>query len=202
MVQKVTVAAAVAAFASVTEAWLPDHKLRGVNVGTMFVYEPWIDSEEWSRIGCSGEQRSEFDCVLHLGQDNANTAFQRHYNEWIGDTDLDEMASYGLNTIRVPLGYWINDALVDSSESFPRGGLDRLTSFVGAAADRGFYIIIEYAPCAQLLISYVLGADSMTASTAALVPKSPTSPSLARTTPTPTSTTTTTTAEPSSGFDG
>lgn len=144
MVQQSTLTAAAAAvFASVSHAWIPDHKLRGVNVGTMFVYEPWIDSEEWSRMGCSGDQRSEFDCVMHLGQDAANAAFQSHYDSWIGNGDLDEMMSYGLNTIRVPLGYWLKEDLVDSSEHFPRGGLDRLTNFVGAAADRGFYIILE-----------------------------------------------------------
>ena len=144
MVRTLTLAAAaVAGFASVSHAWLPGHKMRGVNVGTMFVYEPWIDWEEWQRIGCSGDQKSEFDCVMHLGQDAANSAFQRHYESWIGTGDLDEMMSYGLNTIRVPLGYWLKEDLIDSSEHFPRGGLDKLTQFVGAAADRGFYIILE-----------------------------------------------------------
>lgn len=142
MVQKLALVSAVTAFASLSHAWLPGHKIRGVNVGTMFVYEPWIDSEEWSRMGCDG-QRSEFDCVMNQGQDAANSAFQSHYDSWITDGDLDEMKSYGLNTIRVPLGYWLKEDLVDSSEHFPRGGLDRLTSFVGAAAERGFYLILE-----------------------------------------------------------
>lgn len=119
MLQKLSLAAAVTVFASVTQAWLPSHKIRGVNVGTMFVYEPWIDLDEWSRMGCSGED-SEFDCVLSLGQEGANTAFQSHYRDWITEEDLDEMSSYGLNTIRVPLGYWLMDDIVDSSENFPR----------------------------------------------------------------------------------
>lgn len=119
MLRKVSLAAAITAFASLTEAWLPGHKIRGVNVGTMFVFEPWIDQDEWGRMGCSGEE-SEFDCVSKLGQDGANSAFQSHWRDWINESDLDEMMSYGLNTIRVPLGYWLLDEIVDSSERFPR----------------------------------------------------------------------------------
>lgn len=114
-----TTAALAGLFVSSAHAWLPDHKLRGVNVGTLFVYEPWIDSQEWSNMGCSG-QKSEFDCVMSIGQDAANTAFQKHWDSWIGAADLDEMKSYGLNTIRVPLGYWFKEDLVDSSEHFAK----------------------------------------------------------------------------------
>lgn len=122
MVQKLTLAAAATAFASIAHAWLPDHKIRGVNVGTMFIFEPWIDNEEWSSMGCQ-DQQSEFDCVSSLGQDDADKAFQGHWESWIGEQDLDEMMSYGLNTIRVPLGYWLKEDLVDSSEHFPKVGL-------------------------------------------------------------------------------
>lgn len=121
MVQKPTLAAvaAAAAFAPVSQAWMPDHKIRGVNVGTMFVFEPWIDSGEWAKMGCDGQQ-SEFDCVSALGQDAADSAFQSHYENWLTEDDLDEMKSCGLNTIRVPLGYWLDEDLVDESEHFPK----------------------------------------------------------------------------------
>lgn len=119
MVRKVTLAAAASAFTTLANAWLPDHKIRGVNVGSLFVYEPWIDEDEWNGMGCDGQQ-SEFDCVMSLGQQQANTAFQDHWKSWIGEQDLDEMKSYGLNTIRVPLGYWLKEDLVDSSGHFPK----------------------------------------------------------------------------------
>ena len=121
MVQKTSLVSAAAGLASFAHAWVPEGKIRGVNVGTMFVFEPWMDDEEWRKIGCNNSDHpSEFDCVLHLGQEGANQAFQEHYNTWITETDLDDMKSYGLNTIRIPLGYWLNDDLVDSSEQFPR----------------------------------------------------------------------------------
>lgn len=100
--------------------WLPaSKKIRGVNLGSLFVYEPWIDSQEWAKTRCEGE-KSEFDCVLNKGQDAADKNFQAHWKNWINQSDLDEMLSYGLNTIRVPLGYWLKEDLVDKSEHFPK----------------------------------------------------------------------------------
>lgn len=120
MTYSLKLAALVGVCASLTHAWLPaSGKIRGVNVGTMFVFEPWMDQGEWSNMGCEG-QSSEFDCVLNTGQERSDAAFQSHWESWINADDLDEMASYNLNTIRIPLGYWLKEDLVDSSEHFPK----------------------------------------------------------------------------------
>lgn len=60
---------------------------------------------------------------------------------------------YGLNTIRIPVGYWIKEDIVYSdSEHFPQGGLSYLEQVCGWASDAGFYIIIDLhgAPGAQV----------------------------------------------------
>ena len=68
-------------------------------------------STEWDNvIGCSA-QNDEFDCVTHLGQSQANTNFANHWSDWITQGDINQMVSYGLNTIRVPVGYWIWESL-------------------------------------------------------------------------------------------
>lgn len=108
------------ALLATANAWLPDHKLRGVNLGSMFVYEPWLDEGEWSNMGCDG-QPSEFDCVSSLGQDAADSAFKSHWENWLTEDDLDEMKRAGLNTLRIPLGYWLYEDIVYSdSEHFPK----------------------------------------------------------------------------------
>ncbi|KAF7554650.1 hypothetical protein G7046_g6759 [Stylonectria norvegica] len=187
-----SILAAVAAFASVSHAWLPNDgsktlpdkrglslfepqssdkrwlpsktPIRGVNLGSLFVYEPWTDWKEWQTLGCSG-QKSEFDCVSSTGQDRSNTAFQKHWNEYITTSDLDEMMSYGLNTIRVPLGYWFKEDLVDGSEHFPKGGQKYLSQLCGWASDRGFYIILDLhaAPGAQQPLQPFTGQNAPTA---------------------------------------
>ncbi|KAE8393156.1 putative glucan endo-1,6-beta-glucosidase B [Aspergillus alliaceus] len=161
--------AALSILATLTLAWLPsnkrvtssngtdlfapsDGKIRGVNLGTQFVFEPWIAMQAWSEIGCEGEQ-SEYDCVAKLGQAAANDAFAEHWSSWITKDDIDEMQSYGLNTIRIPVGYWMKEDLIYSdSEYFPQGGYDYLEQLCGWASDAGLYIIIDLhgAPGAQV----------------------------------------------------
>jgi len=127
-------------------------KIRGVNMGSLFVFEPWIGSTEWNNMGC-GNTNSEFDCTVQLGQAQANSVFQNHWNTWITQNDIWQMQSYGLNTIRIPVGYWILESIVYSdSEHFPQGGFSYLERLCGWASDAGFYIIIDMhgAPGAQV----------------------------------------------------
>jgi len=137
---------------STSKRWLQaSGKVRGVNMGSLFVFEPWIAETEWANMGCSG-QASEFDCVSHLGQAQANSAFQNHWDSWITQADIAQMQGYGLNAIRVPVGYWMMESLVYAdSEHFPQGGITYLERLCGWASDAGFYIIIDLhgAPGAQ-----------------------------------------------------
>jgi hypothetical protein len=138
--------------ASKSKRWLPaSGKIRGVNLGSLFVFEPWIAESAWSSMGC-GSYASEFDCVSGLGQTQANAVFQNHWGTWITQSDIAQMQSYGLNTIRVPVGYWMMESIVYSnSEHFPQGGIAYLEQLCGWASDAGFYIIIDMhgAPGAQ-----------------------------------------------------
>ncbi|KAF9888501.1 hypothetical protein FE257_008608 [Aspergillus nanangensis] len=134
-----------------SKRWLPaSSKVRGVNLGTLFVFEPWISSDKWNSMGC-GRQNSEFDCVAALGQDAADEAFVGHWASWITQDDITQIKSYGLNTVRIPVGYWLKEDLVTESEHFPRGGLEHLENVCGWASDAGLYIIIDLhgAPGAQ-----------------------------------------------------
>ena len=156
---------AIAACIMLSMAWMPQDnhdmtrrslpasgKIRGVNLGSQFIVEPWMASNEWNKMGC-GSTKSEFDCVSQLGQANANSAWAEHWSTWTTKDDITEMQSYGLNTIRIPVGYWIREDLVYSdSEHFPQGGLQYLEQICGWASDAGMYIIIDLhgAPGAQV----------------------------------------------------
>ena len=109
-------------------------------------------NDEWTSMGC-GDTKSEFDCVSKLGQAQANTVFAKHWSTWTTKDDIAKMKSYGLNTIRIPVGYWMREDLVyTDSEHFPQGGLHYLEQICGWASDAGFYIIIDLhgAPGAQV----------------------------------------------------
>ncbi|KAG6554347.1 hypothetical protein Mapa_004263 [Marchantia paleacea] len=133
-------------------AWLPkDNPIRGVNLGGLFIVEPWMMGDEWRSMGC-GDYASEFDCVRALGQAAANAAFQKHWATWINQTDIAQIKSVGLNTIRIPLGYWIKEDLVyRDSEFWPQGGFQYLENLCRHATEAGLYIILDLhaAPGAQ-----------------------------------------------------
>lgn len=132
-------------------AWLLTGKVRGVNLGSLFVFEPWIAENPWSEMDCA-KQKSEYDCVSSLWQDQADKAFAQHWDTWITQDDISQIKQYGLNTIRIPVGYWMKEDLVDrGSEHFPKGGFEYLARVCGWARDEGLYVIIGLhgAPGAQ-----------------------------------------------------
>lgn len=136
--------------------FLPDkygndkNKIRGVNLGSLFILENWLADNIMSGWGCNS--LSEFNCVQSLhDQAKANSDFQGHWGSWVNASDFTTMVSYGLNTVRIPVGYWMYEALVASDEYFPQGGEAYLDKVVGYAKDAGMYVIIDLhgAPGAQ-----------------------------------------------------
>lgn len=106
------------------------------------MFESWIAKAFWSDMGCKG-QESEFDCVSSIGQDAANSAFAKHWESWITQADIHNIQSYGLNTIWVPVGYWMKEDPVYATEHFPQGGFDYLERLYGWASEAGLYIVID-----------------------------------------------------------
>lgn len=123
--------------------WLPDTStVRGVNLGSQFIIEPWMTYDEFNSMGC-GELQDETSCVSKLGQETADAVFAKHWDTWTTQDDIAKIATFGLNVIRIPVGFWILEDLVHPWERFPRGGLPYLDRLVGWAADAKLYVIID-----------------------------------------------------------
>ncbi|RMD40721.1 hypothetical protein DV735_g4412, partial [Chaetothyriales sp. CBS 134920] len=116
--------------------------MRGVNLGSLFIIEKWMAYTEFSNMGCAS-QPDEWNCVKALGQETADSVFATHWDTWITQDDINQIVSYALNTVRVPIGFWIKEDLVQENEYFPRGGLEYLDRLVGWASDAGLYIILD-----------------------------------------------------------
>ncbi|ELU38124.1 hypothetical protein AG1IA_07847 [Rhizoctonia solani AG-1 IA] len=58
------------------------------------------------------------DLVKKLGQEQADKVFNEHWATWFTEKDADIIKNAGLNTIRIPLGYWIVESLVDRSTEY------------------------------------------------------------------------------------
>jgi glucan endo-1,6-beta-glucosidase len=66
-------------------------------------------------------------------QAKANADFQSHWQTWVTADDFTQIVQYGLNTVRIGVGYWMMEDLVADTEHFPQGGekyLDRVVGYV------------------------------------------------------------------------
>ncbi|KAI3579443.1 glycoside hydrolase superfamily, partial [Fusarium oxysporum f. sp. albedinis] len=135
-------AAAKANGEKITERWLPnDDKIRGVNLGSQFIIERWMAEESWKNMGCSA-YNDEWACVKGIGQDKANAAFKKHWETWIIEDDIKQIASLGLNAVRIPVGYWMYEDIIQKGEYWPRGGIWHLDRIVGWCKKHGIYAVI------------------------------------------------------------
>ncbi|WWD03768.1 hypothetical protein V865_001824 [Kwoniella europaea PYCC6329] len=78
---------------------------QSVNLGSWFVQEQWMNP---SLFTCaSGNKQAEFDIANGWGSvDNARQVLEKHWDEWITEDDFKYLAGIGMNTVRLPIGYW------------------------------------------------------------------------------------------------
>jgi len=67
-----------------------------------FVNEKWMTP---SIFECAGD--AEADIPYGWGsQDNARAVLERHWDTFIAQSDFHYLSSIGINTVRLPIGYW------------------------------------------------------------------------------------------------
>ncbi|KAG1830478.1 glycoside hydrolase family 5 protein, partial [Suillus subalutaceus] len=125
-------------------------QIYGVNLGSWLVLEPWMLPQEWLDMGgqscaqCSSCIATE-SSFARAYPDTVDAEFAQHWDTWFTQDDVNTLKAAGINTVRVPLGYWIVEALVDRShESYPRGGLDYLRRGLGWLKDAGIQAILDH----------------------------------------------------------
>ncbi|KAF8528533.1 glycoside hydrolase [Hysterangium stoloniferum] len=73
----------------------------GVNLGSWFVLEKWICGDPFKNADSPGS--SDFDVAK--GRD-ARAVLERHWDTWITTEDWEWIAARGLNSVRLPIGYY------------------------------------------------------------------------------------------------
>ncbi|QRW22470.1 Cellulase (glycosyl hydrolase family 5 protein) [Rhizoctonia solani] len=116
--------------------------------------EPWMFPKEWvQKMGgescddCSKCAASEFDLVKKLGQTRADKVFAEHWSTWFTQKDVDDIAAAGLNTVRIPIGYWIIEDLVDRKTEFyasSTGGLEFLKNGLRMLKEKGIHVMLDF----------------------------------------------------------
>lgn len=78
---------------------------QSVNLGAWFVQEEWMNP---ALFACAANARqAELDVASGWGgTEGARQVLERHWDEWIGEADFKWLRGVGINTVRLPIGYW------------------------------------------------------------------------------------------------
>ena len=121
----------------------PNQKMIGTSLGNWLVLERWLD-EDWFTSVAGGNAWDEWTFTEALGPAKAREALVEHWDSWVQESDIEALHSVGINSIRIPVGYW---AFVDSAEGEPyiskAGQLDRVQKVLGWLYKRGMYALID-----------------------------------------------------------
>lgn len=116
-------------------------KVRGVNLGGWFVLEPWITPSIFAEWSTNYLVTDEYTFTQTLGQAEASSRLQRHWNTWITQDDFNQIAQAGLNHVRIPIGYWAVSPLV--GDPYVQGQLPILDKAIVWARQAGLKVMID-----------------------------------------------------------
>lgn len=116
-------------------------KVRGVNLGGWLVLEPWITPSIFQPWANGGGVVDEYTFTQKLGKSAAQNQLQNHWNTWITEADFQEIASFGLNHVRIPIGYWALNPL--NGDPYVQGQLPILDKAIGWARKAGLKVMLD-----------------------------------------------------------
>lgn len=105
--------------------------VRGVNLGGWLVCEPWITPNLFLDAGA--EAIDEYS-LGEVGYDLTS-----HWETWITETDIQNIANAGLNHVRCPIGYW---SIIEQAP-YNYGAIEYLDKLVGWARIAGIHVLID-----------------------------------------------------------
>ncbi|KAE8878293.1 hypothetical protein PF005_g7431 [Phytophthora fragariae] len=85
-------------------------KSRGVNLGGWLVAEHWmsVDAAFWGGVDDRVANSGEYSTITKAASpDDVRVKIGSHHAAFISEVDIQQIAAAGLNTVRVPVGFWI-----------------------------------------------------------------------------------------------
>ncbi|KAF0552605.1 putative Glucan 1,3-beta-glucosidase [Gigaspora margarita] len=117
-------------------------KVRGVNLGGWLLLEPWITPSLFEQfVGAPQEAVDEYTFTQVLGYREAKRQLHKHWSTWVIEKDIATLASYGINHIRIPIGYWAFDK--KPTEPFVVGAFEYLLKAVIWAKKYNLKVVLD-----------------------------------------------------------
>lgn len=117
-------------------------KVRGVNLGGWLVLEPWIRPSLFQQFeGSPNPAVDEYTFCQYLGYDAAAGQLAAHWATWYTESDFVNLAAWGINHVRIPVGYWAFD--VAPGEPWVMGAEAYLRQALVWATNHGLKVWID-----------------------------------------------------------
>lgn len=86
-------------------------KYRGVALGGWLVLEPYITPSLFLPFNSSDIPVDEYHFCKQLGPEEALKQLETHWQTFYNQSDFERIKGYGLNMVRIPIGYWAFEKL-------------------------------------------------------------------------------------------
>jgi glucan 1,3-beta-glucosidase len=83
----------------------------------------------------------EYTYTQTLGKTEAQRRLNQHWATWITEADFKEIASFGLNHVRIPVGYWALNPL--PGDPYVQGQLAYLDQAIVWARNAGLKVMLD-----------------------------------------------------------
>jgi hypothetical protein len=103
--------------------------------------EPWITPSLFQQWANGGGVVDEYTLTAALGKESAQTFMNDHWSKWITEGDFKEIASMGLNHVRIPIGYWALNPV--DGDPYVQGQLTYLDQAIGWARNAGLKVMLD-----------------------------------------------------------
>lgn len=110
-------------------------------MGGWLVLEPWITPSLFEPWAKGGGVVDEYTFSGVLGKAAAQNRLEQHWSSFITEGDFKEIASVGLNHVRIPVGYWALHPGPD--DPYVQGQLPYLDKSIQWARNAGLKVMLD-----------------------------------------------------------
>ncbi|KAK4990287.1 hypothetical protein LTR50_002612 [Elasticomyces elasticus] len=111
---------------------LPD-KIRGVNIGGWLVLESWMNPDVFDGTGAIDQWTLD-------STPGAEAKLQAHWGSYFTEDDVAQIASWGINALRIPIGYW---AYNNTGTPYISGADAYLEKAISWSRNHGLKVLID-----------------------------------------------------------
>ena len=87
-----------------------NQQIRGVNLGGWMVLEPWITPSLFYQFLGKDKHTTAMDTYTFcqvLGPEEGNRQLRIHWDTWLTEEYISQLANLNINSLRLPLGDWM-----------------------------------------------------------------------------------------------